>query len=210
MEHLAGPLIIIAILAFFALMIKWTGMGKYAEAQRMFETQKQIIDKLGSGPEMIQFIGSKEGREFFERLKAPPSAATRTRTPKLPSGLDRRHRFFLCRYWSGSPRCSPFLSESRTFHVWLCRNLRRNRNGRRRWDRVRLLQETGVKPTSSGGEAGREGVIPWLARPLTGSMSPAPRVRQFLVLPRQRSWMRLRFAVSMTGQPAPCGRTCGC
>jgi hypothetical protein len=82
MEHLAGPLIIIAILAFFALMIKWTGMGKYAEAQRMFETQKQIIDKLGSGPEMIQFIGSKEGREFFERLKAPPSAAPRAREPQ--------------------------------------------------------------------------------------------------------------------------------
>jgi hypothetical protein len=72
MEHLAGPLSLIAILAFFALMIKWTGQGKYAEMQMRFETQKQIIDKIGPGPEMLRFIESKEGREFFEHLKVSP------------------------------------------------------------------------------------------------------------------------------------------
>jgi hypothetical protein len=73
MGDLAGALIVIAILGFIALLIKWTGMGKYAELQRLFETQKQIIDKIGSGPEVIQFIESKEGKEFFERLKTPPT-----------------------------------------------------------------------------------------------------------------------------------------
>ena len=74
MEHLASALVIIAVLGFIALLFRWIGMGKYAELQRVFETQKQILDKLGTGPEMIQFIGSKEGIEFFERLKvsSPP------------------------------------------------------------------------------------------------------------------------------------------
>jgi hypothetical protein len=72
MEHISGALIVIAVLGFIALIIKWVGMGKWAESQRMFETQKQILDKIGSGPEMLQFLSSDEGKAFFERLKMSP------------------------------------------------------------------------------------------------------------------------------------------
>jgi hypothetical protein len=36
-------------------------------AERL-ETQKQILDKIGTGQEAIQFLASKEGKELFERL----------------------------------------------------------------------------------------------------------------------------------------------
>ena len=44
MENISGALIVIAVLGFIALLFKWVGMGKWAESQRMFETQKQILD----------------------------------------------------------------------------------------------------------------------------------------------------------------------
>jgi hypothetical protein len=90
MDQLSGALIVIGVLGFVALLIKWAGMGKYAELQRLHETQKQILDKIGSGPEMIQFVESKEGKEFFERLKMPsqPAFPQARRNTTLLSALN--------------------------------------------------------------------------------------------------------------------------
>ncbi len=76
--------VIVAAFAFWALM---QYRKKIEEKRLLFEAQKQILDKLGSGQEAIQFLASKEGRELFERLNPPVNHITGagwkpgTRTP---------------------------------------------------------------------------------------------------------------------------------
>jgi hypothetical protein len=98
MEHLASALVIIAVLGFIALLFRWIGMGKYAELQRVFETQKQILDKFGTGPEMIQFIESKEGKEFFERLKVSPQKVS---PPSQKPDSAKHLGFIFAHLWFG-------------------------------------------------------------------------------------------------------------
>ncbi len=100
MEHLASALVTIAVLGFIALLFRWIGMGKYAELQRVFETQKQILDKLGTGPEMIQFIGSKEGIEFFERLKVSSHPQKVSPSHQKPNSVQQLG-FIVTHLWFG-------------------------------------------------------------------------------------------------------------
>ena len=88
MDQIGAALTVIGVLGFLALLIKWGGMGKYAELQRLHETQKQILDKIGSGPEMIQFIGSKEGKELFEQLRVPPQTRRKADSSSAFYGLN--------------------------------------------------------------------------------------------------------------------------
>ncbi len=64
----AVPVVLLACFAFGF----WVKNRRRIEERRLtFEAQKLVLDKIGSSQEAIQFLSSKEGREFFERLNPP-------------------------------------------------------------------------------------------------------------------------------------------
>ena len=64
----AVPVVLLVCLAFGF----WVKNRRRMEERRLtFEAQRLVLDKIGSSQEAIQFLASKEGREFFERLNPP-------------------------------------------------------------------------------------------------------------------------------------------
>ena len=58
------------IFGFIAFCVWVTAKKRQAEKQMLFDMQKLILDKIGSGPEAMQFLVSEQGKEYFERLKS--------------------------------------------------------------------------------------------------------------------------------------------
>ena len=72
MADLKDAIIVVAIVAFIALILWFKFRSEMSQRQMLFEAQRHLLDKLGSGAEVTQFLGSQEGKEFFDRLKPPP------------------------------------------------------------------------------------------------------------------------------------------
>ncbi|HET9219400.1 MAG TPA: hypothetical protein VFR18_20605 [Terriglobia bacterium] len=72
MADLKDAIIVVAIISFIALILLLKFRSEMAQRQMLFEAQRHLLDKLGSGAEVTQFLGSQEGKEFFDRLKPAP------------------------------------------------------------------------------------------------------------------------------------------
>jgi hypothetical protein len=67
-EHFAKALIIIAVLAFFALL-PWLASRDAPGRRRLaFEAQKLLLDKFQSPEELTRFLSSEAGKLFVEGL----------------------------------------------------------------------------------------------------------------------------------------------
>ena len=78
MEDIGAALFLMAVFGWVAFLIWNKSQKKQAERQMLFEAQKQILDKLGSGPELTQVLASEEGKAFFDRLKEEPRQSGKT------------------------------------------------------------------------------------------------------------------------------------
>lgn len=86
MEILAVPLILAVILAFVAFNSLLKFKRETEHRQMLFDTQKHLLDKLGSAAEVSQFLSSPEGKEFVDRLK-PPQPFQKP-APKQPNPFE--------------------------------------------------------------------------------------------------------------------------
>jgi len=67
-EHFAKALIIIAVLAYFALITWFGARDTPARKQREFDAQKLLLDKFQSTEELNRFLSTEAGKQFVERL----------------------------------------------------------------------------------------------------------------------------------------------
>jgi hypothetical protein len=73
--HLAAPLLVAAILAFVAFLI-WNGTRAGLERRRLqIDAQARLLDKVGSGPELTEFLKTTEGQRFVSQLASPEPRA---------------------------------------------------------------------------------------------------------------------------------------
>ena len=83
MRQSAG-LIVAAVLAFIAFLI-WNRTRTTLERQRMqLNAQTRMLDRVGSGPALAEFLKTDEGQRFLKQI-APPE----------PQGKDARGRIFM-------------------------------------------------------------------------------------------------------------------
>ena len=73
MKDIAAAVVAIAVLGFVAFWGWLRFRRESAQSQLFFETQKHLLEKLGSTAEVTQFLASTEGKELLDRLKPPPS-----------------------------------------------------------------------------------------------------------------------------------------
>ena len=66
-----GAALFIGIFGLMAVGAWMKSKSDMAEKDRMFEAQKLILDRLGTGPEVTRFLETEQGKELFERLKSP-------------------------------------------------------------------------------------------------------------------------------------------
>ena len=92
MADIAAAIIVLGILAFIAVTMSLKAKSDLAQRQMIFEAQKHLLDKLSSGPEVTEFLGSQAGREFFERLKPPG---------KPPNYQPKPHEILFLLIWMG-------------------------------------------------------------------------------------------------------------
>lgn len=77
--NLAESLVVFSILAFVAFLI-WNRARSNLESRRLqLEAQAQILEKIGSGQALTDFLKTGEGKVFFNQLTAPQSAPTRSK-----------------------------------------------------------------------------------------------------------------------------------
>ena len=84
-EDFAVPVALAAILAFFAFNGWLKFRRETAQQQMLFEAQKHLLEKLGSAPEVTQFLASAEGKDFIDRLKPPPPPPQEKAKPPGPA-----------------------------------------------------------------------------------------------------------------------------
>jgi sterol desaturase/sphingolipid hydroxylase (fatty acid hydroxylase superfamily) len=77
--NLAESLVVFSILAFVAFLI-WNRTRANLERQRLqLDTQAQILDRIGPGQALTDFLKTAEGKQFFDRLTTPQAAPTRSK-----------------------------------------------------------------------------------------------------------------------------------
>jgi hypothetical protein len=72
MNYMAAMFIVIAALGFVAFWGWLYFQRQSAQSRMLFETQKHLLEKLGSTAEVAHFLASPEGKELLDRLKPPP------------------------------------------------------------------------------------------------------------------------------------------
>jgi hypothetical protein len=77
---LKDAIIVVAIVAFIALILWLKFRSDMSQRQMLFEAQRHLLDKLG-GAEVTQFLASQEGKEFFDRLKPTPKPESEPPSP---------------------------------------------------------------------------------------------------------------------------------
>lgn len=81
--HMSAGLVVAAVLAFTAFLI-WNRTRTTLERQRMqLDAQTRMLDRVGSGPALAEFLKTDEGQRFLKQI-APPE----------PQGKDARGRIF--------------------------------------------------------------------------------------------------------------------
>jgi hypothetical protein len=72
-QKFIGPLIVVVAVLVFAGFVVWMwSRTETARRKMVFDAQRQLLDKVGSGAELTQFLASAEGKEFIARLSPPP------------------------------------------------------------------------------------------------------------------------------------------
>lgn len=87
MEDIYLAVLFIAVFGFLGFK-RWLRFKReMTQKEMMFEAEKRVLDKLGSGAEVVEFLRSTEGREFFERLKEGQQEKTKTDPVEVAGGL---------------------------------------------------------------------------------------------------------------------------
>ena len=82
--HMSAGLVVAAVLAFIAFLI-WNRTRATLERQRLqLDAQTRMLDRVGSGPALTEFLKTDEGQRFLKQI-APPE----------PPGKDARGRIFM-------------------------------------------------------------------------------------------------------------------
>lgn len=77
-----APLIVFAALAFVAFLI-WNRTRDTLERRRLqLEAQEKMLEKIGPGQALTEFLRTDDGRRFFEQLTAPPAEPGRSKDPR--------------------------------------------------------------------------------------------------------------------------------
>jgi hypothetical protein len=77
-----APLIIFAALAFVAFLI-WNRTKDTLERRRLqLEVQGKMLEKIGPGQALTEFLRTDEGKQFFEQLTTPPAEPARSKDPR--------------------------------------------------------------------------------------------------------------------------------
>jgi hypothetical protein len=75
-----GPLIIFSVLAFVAFLI-WNRTKSNLERRRLqLDVQERMLDRIGPGEALTEFLKTDEGKQFFGQLTAEPIRSKDTRT----------------------------------------------------------------------------------------------------------------------------------
>jgi hypothetical protein len=82
---LGAPLVVASVLAFVAFLIWNTTRANLERRRLQLDAQGRVLEKIGSGQALADFLKTEEGRRFFEQLAAPQS------TP----GKDTRRRILV-------------------------------------------------------------------------------------------------------------------
>ena len=90
MEHLAGPLIVIAVFAWLAVD-NWVGSRaataraqlEFDEQKLAFEAQKLFLEKCQSTEEVAKLLATDAGKRFLERMNGTGVAPAETTNPLL-------------------------------------------------------------------------------------------------------------------------------
>src|SRR5688500_18994280 len=80
--HLAAPLLVAAVLAFVAFLIWNTTRANLERRRLQLDAQGRMLDRIGSGPALTDFLKTDEGRNFFAHFaaaQAPPGKDSRRR-----------------------------------------------------------------------------------------------------------------------------------
>ena len=89
-EHLAGPLIVIAVFAWLAVD-NWVGSRaataraqlEFEEQKLAFEAQKLFLEKCQSTDDVAKFFATDAGKRFLERMNGVSVAPAATTSPLL-------------------------------------------------------------------------------------------------------------------------------
>lgn len=77
-----APLIITAVLTFVAFFI-WNRTRDSLERRRLeLDAQDKLLERIGPGEALTEFLTTDEGRRFLDQLTASQSAPTRSKDPR--------------------------------------------------------------------------------------------------------------------------------
>ena len=77
-----GALIVFSILAFAAFFI-WNRTRDNLERRRLeLDAQEKMLERIGPGEALTEFLRTDEGKRFFDQLTASQSAPTRSKDPR--------------------------------------------------------------------------------------------------------------------------------
>ena len=81
--HMSAGLVVAAVLAFIAFLI-WNRTRATLERQRLqLDAQTRMLDRVGSGPALAEFLKTDEGQRFLKQISPEPQ------------GKDARGRIFM-------------------------------------------------------------------------------------------------------------------
>ena len=76
---MAASLIVFSVLAFVAFLL-WNASRVKLERQRLeLDAQAKMLDRIGPGQPLTDFLKTDEGKRFVDRLTATPSEAARSK-----------------------------------------------------------------------------------------------------------------------------------
>ena len=71
-DELAGTLLgALLILSFLAFLIWHSSRERFEKRRLRLEEQSRVLDRLGSGAEIAEFLKTDQGRQFLDRLDEP-------------------------------------------------------------------------------------------------------------------------------------------
>lgn len=76
------PFVVFSVLAFVAFFI-WNRTKDNLERRRLqLDAQTRMLESIGPGEALTEFLRTDEGKRFFEELTAPPSGPPRRKDPR--------------------------------------------------------------------------------------------------------------------------------
>jgi hypothetical protein len=76
------PIIVVSLLAFVAFFI-WNRTKDNLERRRLqLDAQAKMLERIGPGEALTEFLRTDEGKRFFEHLTAPQTGGSRSKDPR--------------------------------------------------------------------------------------------------------------------------------